>query len=562
MPNRLSTRPAKLPRDDNQRSKKELLKELRMLRRQYVNLKILKYEHDKALAALKESQEKYRRIVESASDIIYRTDERGYFTYANHAAVRIIGYPIKEILGRNYMELLRPDYRKKAYRHYTMQTEQRIPSTYFEFPAVSKEGETVWLGQNVQLIMQGKRIVELQAVARDITEVKRAEEERARLEVQLRQSQKMESIGRLAGGIAHDFNNILGIILAHVSLLERSDLPAEQKSSSIEALNRTVGRAKGMVGELLTLARKSEPSLEYLDVEKAIREFAPVIEGTFPRSISLSIRCTRGLPGIDADPNQFHQLLLNLFVNARDAMPNGGKIEVTTEQYFGESVRMIFREAEETPYVGIRVKDTGIGMDESTRVRIFDPFFSTKPQGKGTGLGLAVAYGIIKSHRGFVDVESNPGKGSTFYLFFPKGVRTPRAAAPVRKQATTPGGNETILFVEDEDLLREVISKILREKGYTVLEAVDGIGAVDVFMKNHKKIDLVLSDFGLPKLGGWEACITMKEIKPEVRVILASGFIEPAVRNEMAIAGITTFVQKPYVPDEVLQNIRELMKKG
>jgi len=212
-----------------------------MLRRQYVNLKILKYEHDKALAALKESQEKYRRIVESASDIIYRTDERGYFTYANHAAVRIIGYPIKEILGRNYMELLRPDYRKKAYRHYTMQTEQRIPSTYFEFPAVSNEGETVWLGQNVQLIMQGKRIVELQAVARDITEVKRAEEERARLEVQLRQSQKMESIGRLAGGIAHDFNNILGIILAHVSLLERSDLPAEQKSSSIEALNRTVG---------------------------------------------------------------------------------------------------------------------------------------------------------------------------------------------------------------------------------------------------------------------------------------------------------------------------------
>jgi len=154
-----------------------------------------------------------------------------------------------------------------------------------------------------------------------------------------------------------------------------------------------------MVGELLTLARKSEPSLEYLDVEKAIREFAPVIEGTFPRSISLSIRCTRGLPGIDADPNQFHQLLLNLFVNARDAMPNGGKIEVTTEQYFGESVRMIFREAEETPYVGIRVKDTGIGMDESTRVRIFEPFFSTKPQGRGTGLGLAVAYGIIKSHR-------------------------------------------------------------------------------------------------------------------------------------------------------------------
>src|SRR3972149_4160966 len=377
MPKRLSSRSSHLPPDDTKRSKNELLRELRMLRRQYVNLKILENEQDRALAALKESQEKYRRIVETANDIIYRTDARGYFTYANHAAVRVIGYPIKEIIGKNYLDLIRPDYRKKAMRHYTMQTQGKMRSSYFEFPAITRSGAVVWLGQNVQLILQGKRIVELQAVARDITEVKHAEEMRAQLELQLRQAQKMESIGRLAGGIAHDFNNILGIILAHISLLDRSDLPSAQRIASIEAMTRTVARAKGMVSELLTLPRKGEPSLDYVDVGKAIEEFASVVEVTFPRSIPPDIRCARNLPGIDADPNQFHQLLLNLFVNATDAMPTGGTIEVRTEICPPTLLRKKFSGGEEKTYVGIWVKDTGMGMDEATRARIFEPFFST-----------------------------------------------------------------------------------------------------------------------------------------------------------------------------------------
>ena len=204
MPKRPSSHSSNLPPDDRKRSKNELLKELRMLRRQYVSLKILEHEHDKALAALKESQEKYRGIVETANDIIYRTDARGNFTYANADATRVIGYPIREVLGKNYLELIRPDYRKKTFRHYAAQMERGTRSTYFEFPAITKNGAVVWLGQNVQLIMQGKKIIELQSVARDITEIKQAEEMRAQLELQLRQAQKMESIGRLAGGIAHE----------------------------------------------------------------------------------------------------------------------------------------------------------------------------------------------------------------------------------------------------------------------------------------------------------------------------------------------------------------------
>ncbi|HLA69643.1 MAG TPA: response regulator [Bacteroidota bacterium] len=201
-------------------------------------------------------------------------------------------------------------------------------------------------------------------------------------------------------------------------------------------------------------------------------------------------------------------------------------------------------------------------MDEATRARIFEPFFSTKAQGKGTGLGLAVAYGIVKSHHGYIDVESTPGQGTTFSLFFPKGTLSPIHPALAEGYTASHGGDETILVVEDEDLLREVVSGILRERGYTVLEAGDGIQAVDVFMNNHQKIDVVISDIGLPKLGGWEACLTMREIKPAVRIILASGFIEPAVRNEMADTGVTAFVEKPYVPNDILRNIRQVMEKG
>ncbi len=559
MPKSSSPRSTSSRKNDEERSREELLKELRSLRRQYVNLKILEYEHEKAVTALRESEDKYRQIVESANDIIYRIDPRGYFTYANHAAVRIIGYPLKEIIGRNYLEFLHPGSRKMAMKHYLIQTTQRIPTTYFEFQAVTKRGSTVWLGQNVQLILQGKKIVELQAVARDITELKEAERMREELELQLRQAQKMESIGRLAGGIAHDFNNILGIILAHGGILEKSDIPEKQRLSSLEAINKTVARAKNMVRELLTLARKTEPSLEQINVNKAIEEFLAVIEGTFPASVRFAVQCEKDLLWIEADSNQFHQLLLNLLVNARDAMPNGGTITVRTKAASQENVRERFHDAPDGSYVCIAVEDTGLGMDESTRTRIFDPFFSTKEHGKGSGLGLAVVYGIVQSHRGFIEVESAPGQGASFRVYFPAGTRKPLPERPRTSVLKSGRGSEGVLVVEDEDLLRQVIVKLLKERGYSVFEAKDGIEAVDLFMKNQKSIDVVFSDMGLPKLGGWEACVTMREIKPDVRILLASGFVEPHVKSEIDSAVGIAFVAKPYEHSEVVSALRRVL---
>lgn len=548
-------------KNDTRRTREELLSELTNLRRQYVNLKILEYEHERALGALRESEERYRQIVETATDIIYRISPRGYFTYANPVAVRIIGYSLKEIIGKNYLDLVQPEFRKKTIRHYLEQTTQRIPSTYFEFPTIAKDGSIVWLGQNVQIVLRDNEIVELQAVARDITERKREEAQRQHLELQLLQAQKMESIGRLAGGIAHDFNNILGIILAYTNILENRNLPPEKMRMSLDAITRAIQRAKGMVRELLTLARKTEPSLEYVDVNDSIRDFSRMIMETFPKTIAFSHQYADQSPGILADPNQFHQVLLNLLVNARDAMPRGGTLEITTKIVPGEFVKKDYPDARDVPYAVISVKDTGIGMDEPTRARVFEPFFSTKEHGKGSGLGLAVVYGIVRGHGGYVEVQSSPGEGATFVLFFPtaKPPANNRIAKP-DQEVMDVTGTETILFVEDEEMLKDVITTTLKEKGYTVLTASDGIEAVELFMKYQNEVSLVLSDLGLPRLGGWEACVTMREINARVRVVVASGFIEPTLREEIAKSG-GGIVQKPYEPSEVLRTVRRMLDR-
>ncbi|MEX2116612.1 MAG: ATP-binding protein [Bacteroidota bacterium] len=547
------------PSDDARRTREELLSELSDLRRQYVNLKILEYEHDRALAALRDSEERYRQIVETATDIIYRISPRGYFTYANPVAVRIIGYSLNEIIGKNYLDLVQPEFRKKAIRHYLEQTSGRIPSTYFEFPAIAKNGSVVWLGQNVQIVVRDNEVVELQAVARDITEKRKEEAQRQHLELQLLQAQKMESIGRLAGGIAHDFNNILGIILAYTNILEDKNLPPEKVRMSLNAITRAIQRAKGMVRELLTLARKTEPSFEYVDVNDSISDFIRMIMDTFPKTIAFSLKYAENSPGILADPNQFHQVLLNLLVNARDAMPRGGTLEIISGLVDDESMKQTYPNARAVPYVVVSVRDTGIGMDEQTRARVFEPFFSTKEHGKGSGLGLAVVYGIVQSHGGFVEVESSPGEGATFRLYFPtaeRGTRN-RKVSPVPEPSEL-AGNETILFVEDEEMLREVITGRVEEKGYIVLVARDGIEAVELFMKHQHEISLVLSDLGLPRLGGWEACVTMREINARVRFVVASGFIEPALREEIEKSG-AGIIQKPYESSEVLRTIRSML---
>ncbi|MGA9408266.1 MAG: ATP-binding protein, partial [Bacteroidota bacterium] len=380
------------------------------------------------------------------------------------------------------------------------------------------------------------------------------------LEQQLIQAQKLESLGTLAGGIAHDFNNILGIIVGHATLIKRSGLDPEKQSQSIEAITTAAQRGAALVRQLLTFARKSDVIMHRIQLNDSIKEVASLLRETFPKIIDVSMKLQEKLPLILADSTQIHQVLLNLCVNARDAMPEGGKLAISTQTVEGTSIQSKFPKAKICNYVVVEVSDTGSGMDEETRLKIFEPFFTTKEPGKGTGLGLAVAFGIISLHYGFIDVASTPGRGTTFSLYFPVNVEE---IEPFHIKGEmlgeTPGGTETILLVEDEEMLRELAKMALKGKGYTVITATNGEEAIQIYKARKKEIALVLSDMGLPKLDGYSAFKELKEINPAIKFVIASGYIDPVQKSEILKSGVKEFIQKPYVPNDMLSKIRNVL---
>jgi CheY-like chemotaxis protein len=263
---------------------------------------------------------------------------------------------------------------------------------------------------------------------------------------------------------------------------------------------------------------------------------------------------------VEADATQLHQAILNLCINARDAMPKGGNLTISSERITGKQLRKRFADAAAQEYIQVSVSDDGIGMDEATKARIFEPFFTTKEIGKGTGLGLSVVFGVVRSHHGFVDVHSAPGRGTTFTLYFP--VRTEKTeviAETSKDENDIPGGNETILVVEDEEALQSLLKTFLEEKGYEVLTASNGLEAVERFQENKDRVALVFSDLGLPKLNGLDAFHRMKKIKPDIKTIFASGFIEPFEREEVRRMGVGEFLQKPYNPIQILRTVRNVL---
>jgi signal transduction histidine kinase/CheY-like chemotaxis protein len=392
------------------------------------------------------------------------------------------------------------------------------------------------------------------AIKQDITE-------RKKLQEQLFQAQKMEGIGTLAGGIAHDFNNILGIILGYSTLLAHTKNDGKKFSESMGAINQAVQRGANLVRQILTFARKSETSFESIDVNTMAKELLSMIIQTFPKVVSFSHNFQEGLPFIHADPSQLHQALLNLCVNARDAMPVGGTLSLWTGRTPGDTLRTRFSDADDIEYISIAISDTGVGMTEHLKSRIFEPFFTTKEPGKGTGLGLAVVYGIVHAHHGFVDVESEQGKGTTFRLHFPvhSGMKEEYTASKVTDKEQPHGSSEAILVVEDEELLLAMVRVLLEENGYKVFTALDGKEALAVYKLHKDEISLVLTDMGLPRLSGTEEFIRLREITPDLKVILASGYLDAELKSEMLNAGAQAFIQKPYVPDDVLRTIREVL---
>ena len=386
--------------------------------------------------------------------------------------------------------------------------------------------------------------------------------ERLQLEDELRQAQKMESIGRLAGGIAHDFNNILNIISAYSSLLVKTG-DAEKRAKSTDAIERAVQRGAALVRQLLTFAKREGVKFETVDINALVTELATMIGETFPRSIRIALELTPEVPVISADSNQLHQALLNLAVNARDAMPNGGTLQIATAVTAGNRLRTRFPDAREDRYVCVGVSDDGKGMDEGTRSRIFEPFFTTKQSQDGSGLGLAVVYGVANSHKGFVDVTSEPGRGARFSIYLP--VRSPAEERPGPRSETATesddkAANETILVVEDEEMLLDSVKSLIESEGYRVLAAKDGVEAVEMYERHSHEVAVVFADLGLPRLGGWEAFLQMRKINPSVRAVFTSGTIERKQRADMRRRGIEVSVRKPFTATEMLGAIRRALR--
>lgn len=385
--------------------------------------------------------------------------------------------------------------------------------------------------------------------------------ERDKLETELRQAQRLELIGTLAGGVAHDFNNILAIILAYASNLRAGLGEAGNHFEEVEAIYEAAQRGAALVQQLLTIARKTDARFEPVDINAAALRTAKILEETFPRTINTSLHLDPELPPVMADENQLLQVLLNLCTNARDAMPRGGLLVLETGRVAGADLRKRFKQAGDREYVCLRVSDNGEGMDEATRRRIFEPFFTTKERGKGTGLGLAVVYGIVKAHDGFIDVQSKKGLGTSCWVYLP--------ASSQRLEVSKPDGrgseericrDHTVLLAEDEERLRTFLKSVLEKEGYRVIEAEDGAKAVEIYRRRQEEIALLILDSGLPEITGWDAFLRIKEISPEVRAILISGYVDPGLKTEMSKSGISHFLQKPFLREELLRTVREAVR--
>jgi PAS domain S-box-containing protein len=506
----------------------------------------------RAAEALRHSEERYRRFVDEdlTGNLIMKPD--GSIITCNPEFVRTFGFDsIEEAQAANFMSLL---HTKKEGAELLATLRRYKIADRLEIEMRQRGGAAVYVtGRFIGSFDDAGELTELKGYLFNDTK-------RKRLEQQLIQAQKMEGLGTLAGGIAHDFNNILSIILGYAGKLEELRTQPEQLSDAVNVIREAVERGASLVQQLLTSARQSEPHFVALDLNALVHELAKMLAATFPKTINFVLDLQPHLPMAKADRSQIHQVLLNLCANAREAMPNDGTITLETGVIASEQLREFFSGVTADRYAYIHVVDTGSGISKQVKPHIFEPFYTTKERGKGTGLGLSVVYGVMDNHRGFVQVDSEPGYGTTFSVYLPLESATEPASGNGERAPAGPDDlAQTVLLVEDEEMLRDLGVIRLEGDGYRVLAAKDGVEAVEMFAAHADEIGLVVCDLGLPRLGGREVFLKMKETKPNVRLIVASGYLEPNLRSEMLKAGVMDTIQKPYDFRELLEKIRSII---
>jgi two-component system cell cycle sensor histidine kinase/response regulator CckA len=508
--------------------------------------------------ALRESEEKYRTILESIEEGCFEIDIDGNLTFFSNPFLKILGYSRNELLGGNTSSYTSPDTAASMEPITERLRETGKPENVTDYDVIRRDGTNLTLELSVSLLKDQDGLpMGYRGVLRDVSERKKTEEEKHKLESQLQQAQKMESIGTLAGGIAHDFNNILMGIQGNASLMLlkiESDHPNYEKIKNIE---KYVQNGTELTKQLLGFARRGKYLIKATDLNEIIDKSSSLFART-KKEIRVHTTLLDNLWTAEVDRGQIEQVLLNLYVNAWQAMSNGGDLYLQTENIILDRSYVKPYTVEPGRYVKISVSDTGVGIDKETQERIFEPFFTTKEMGRGTGLGLASVYGIIKSHGGYINVYSEQEKGTVFTVYLPASqkeasIETEAAPAAIIK------GSGTILLIDDEKMILDVGIELLEELGYTVQSAMSGQEAIDIFKEARDKIDLVIMDMIMPEMGGGETFDRLKEIDPDVKVLLSSGYSINGQATKILRRGCDGFIQKPFNMNQLAEKVQQIL---
>ena len=509
---------------------------------------------------MQEKDDRIRLLTDYAPFGIILTDAHGECTYANKRWTEIADVPLDKLLGKGWRDSIEAKDREIIIRGWFGANDagRQIP---LEFHINKSDSQVLWVeGNSVALRDETHTITGYLCTLIDITTRKKAEEERLILRTKLLDAQKMESIGTLAAGIAHDFNNILNIIMGYVSWLSLNEASREDREKYLQIILQATQRGADLVQQILTFARRKEVVFSSFKINPLIQELVRMLSETFPKMIKIKTQLAADIPAINGDASHLHQAILNICVNARDAMPMGGEISIHTEMIAGSSIRGKYPHALENQYIKISISDNGEGIDEHILQRIFEPFFTTKIQGKGTGLGLSVVYGVVDAHRGIIDVVSNRNSGSSFNLYLPVPVQTEKYAEVENElDGTLLGGSETILVIEDERDYLELLQSLIEDKGYTILTATNGRSGLDTFLNNREKIDLLLCDLDLPEIRGEDVLNRIWVKNPSMKAILMSGYINPQLRSQFSNDRTCCILEKPLKPHILFKTIRHLL---
>jgi two-component system cell cycle sensor histidine kinase/response regulator CckA len=511
-------------------------------------------------------EELLRALIEHSSDAIVLLDPDGTIRFASESIRRVSGFAPEEVVGQNAFDRIHPDDREAAERAVRRSIAHPAEYVYVEFRTRHKEGD--WRHREAILVnrLAHPAVRGLIANYRDTTARHEAEEalrvtteRNARLEEKFRQAQKMEAVGRLAGGIAHDFNNVLTTILGYSNLILAQLQPSPGIRRDVEEIRRSAESAALLTRQLLAFSRKQVLQTQVLDLNEVVKSLAMLLKRTLGEDVQFVTQLASSLGLVIADPAQIEQVIMNLAVNARDAMPSGGTLTIETSD-----VRLDAEEAARhvgaTPgaYVRISVRDTGTGMDGNVRAHLFEPFYTTKERGKGTGLGLATVYGIVTQSGGFLTVESEPGRGSTFNVYLPRSEDALAQATPLVETLSWPGGSETILLVEDQPDVRRVTHEMLARHGYTVLDADSGDNALALLKQHASPIDLLLTDIVMPRMSGRDLAKEMLMRHPRMQVLYISGYADHPTVTQGLDSGLS-LIQKPFAPGYLLHKVRQAL---